>query len=145
MASTQKNSHVMKSLAFCITALTTLSLTACNFAPTKQSINDLSAVHIIEQRQNIKAKPQTKQNHTRLIKQSYNCEIEFTAYFKTGRATEHWIFKNNELIASYSKLETETEKKDIVFNPTDPITLANFHALKNNFSKKSLKQCHFDL
>lgn len=126
----------MKIQALIISALTALSITACSTTPS-----DPNAPIILEQHKNISAQPETKHNLARLIKQSNNCVIEFTGNFQTGKATEYWIFKGDQLISAYSNLDTRAEDKQVIFHVNDPDKQENFKSLKNNFSKKNLANC----
>lgn len=126
----------MKIQALIISALTALSITACSTTPS-----DPNAPIILEQHKNISAQPETKHNLARLIKQSNNCVIEFTGNFQTGKATEYWIFKGDQLISAYSNLDTQAEDKQVIFDLNDQDKQENFKSLKNNFSKKNLAKC----
>lgn len=118
------------------TILTTLALTACSTTPT----NPNSPV-VLEQHKNISAEPSTKHNLARLIKQKDNCMIEFTGNFETGKATEHWIFKGDQLISAFSNVNAEVENKQTIFDPNDAEKLKNFAALQKNFKAKNLEKC----
>lgn len=126
----------MKIQALIISALTALSITACSTTPS-----DPNAPIILEQHKNISAQPETRHNLARLIKQSNNCVIEFTGNFQTGKATEYWIFKGDQLISAYSNLDTRAEDKQVIFHVNEPDKQKNFKSLKNNFSKKNLTKC----
>lgn len=119
------------------TILTSLTLTACSTTPT----NPNSPI-VLEQHKNISAEPSTKHNLARLIKQTDNCVIEFTGNFETGKATEHWIFKGDQLISAFSNVDAEVEKKQTVFDIQDVEKLKNFDALKKNFKATNLEKCH---
>ncbi len=114
----------------------TFALTACSTTPTNPN-----APVVLEQHKNISAEPSTKHNLARLIKQTDNCVIEFTGNFETGKATEHWIFKGDQLISAFSNVDAEVENKQTVFDPSDAEKLKNFDALKKNFKASSLEQC----
>ena len=116
--------------------LTTLALTACSTTPTNPN-----APVVLEQHKNISAEPTTKHNLARLIKQKDNCVIEFTGNFETGKATEHWIFKGDQLISAFSNIDADVEKKQIVFDPKDVDKINNFNALKKNFNASALEIC----
>lgn len=118
------------------TILTTLALTGCSTTPT----NPNSPV-VLEQHKNISAEPSTKHNLARLIKQKDNCMIEFTGNFETGKATEHWIFKGDQLISAFSNVNAEVENKQTIFDPNDAEKLKNFAALQKNFKAKNLEKC----
>ena len=77
-------------------------ITACSTTPTNPN-----APTILEQHKNISAEPSTKHNLAKLIKQTDNCVIEFTGNFETGKATEHWIFKGDQLISAFSNVDAE--------------------------------------
>ena len=121
-----------------------IALTACSTTPTNPN-----APVVLEQHKNISAEPSTKHNLARLIQQKDNCVIEFTGNFETGKATEHWIFKGDQLISAFSNVDSEVEKKQTVFNPEDTEKLKNFDSLKNNFKTSNLQKCnssqHFTL
>ena len=117
--------------------LTTLALTACSITPT-----DPNAPIVIEQHKNISAEPSTKHNLARLIKQKDNCVIEFTGNFETGKATEHWIFKGDQLISAFSNVDADIEKTHTIFDIQDAEKLSNFNALKKNFNASSLEICN---
>lgn len=119
------------------TILTTLALTACSITPT-----DPNAPIVIEQHKNISAEPSTKHNLARLIKQKDNCVIEFTGNFETGKATEHWIFKGDQLISAFSNVDADIEKTHTIFDIQDAEKLSNFNALKKNFNASSLEICN---
>lgn len=119
-----------------LTLFITLTLSACSTAPTNPN-----APIVIEQHKNISAEPTTKHNLARLIKQKDNCVIEFVGNFENGKATEHWIFKGDQLISAFSNIDTEVENKQTVFNPADAEKLQNFAALKKNFNASSLEIC----
>ena len=116
------------------TILTTLALTACSITPT-----DPNSPIVIEQHKNISAEPSTKHNLARLIKQKDNCVIEFTGNFETGKATEHWIFKGDQLISAFSNVDADIEKTHTIFDIQDAEKLSNFNALKKNFNASSLE------
>ncbi len=118
------------------TILTTLALTACSTTPTNPN-----APTVLEQHKNISAEPTTKHNLARLIKQQDNCVIEFTGNFETGKATEHWIFKGDQLISAFSNVNAEVENKQIIFDVQNAEKQSNFTALKNNFKKSNLDKC----
>lgn len=112
------------------------SLTACSTTPT----NPNSPV-VLEQHKNISAEPSTKHNLARLIQQKDNCVIEFTGNFEIGKATEHWIFKGDQLISAFSNVDAEVENKQTVFDPNDAEKLKNFAALQKNFKATNLEKC----
>ncbi|MBU3846273.1 MAG: hypothetical protein H9855_04765 [Candidatus Acinetobacter avistercoris] len=118
------------------TFLIALTLTACSTTPTNPT-----APVVLEQHKNISAQPETKHNIARLIKQSDNCVIEFTGNFETGKATEHWIFKGDQLISAFSNVDADVENKQTVFDPQDAEKLANFNMLKKNFKSSNLEKC----
>ena len=120
----------------CLTTFACLSLTACSTTPTNPN-----EPIVLEQHKNISAEPTTKHNLARLIKQKDNCVIEFTGNFETGKATEHWIFKGDQLISAFSNVNAEVENKQTVFDPTDAEKLKNFALLKKNFKKSNLDKC----
>ncbi|MBP5993165.1 MAG: hypothetical protein KA518_04425 [Acinetobacter sp.] len=126
----------MKIQNLVISALTCLTLTACSTTPSNPN-----APTVLEQHKNIAVEPETKHNMARLIKQKDNCLIEFTGNFATGKATEYWLFKNDQLISAFTKVDAQVEDQSTVFDPQDPEKIKNFHALKNNFKASNLKQC----
>ena len=111
-------------------------LTACS-----TTLTNLNAPVLLEQHNNIAVEPETKHNLARLIKQKDNCRIEFTGNFATGKATEYWLFKNDQLISAFTKVDAQVEDQSTVFDPQDPEKIKNFNALKNNFKASNLKQC----
>lgn len=114
-----------------------LSISACSTTPTNPN-----APTVLEQHKNISAEPSTKHNLAKLIKQTDNCVIEFTGNFETGKATEHWIFKGDQLISAFSNVDAEVENKQTVFDPKDAEKLKNFNSLKNNFKISNLEKCN---
>lgn len=122
---------------FLFSGLTTIILTACSTTPTNPN-----APIVLEQHKNISAEPSTKHNLAKLIKQTDNCVIEFTGNFETGKATEHWIFKGDQLISAFSNVDAEVENKQTVFDPKDAEKLKNFNSLKNNFKTSNLEKCN---
>ena len=120
-----------------LTTLTCLSISACSTTPTNPN-----APMVLEQHKNISAEPITKHNLARLIKQQDNCVIEFTGNFETGQATEHWIFKGDQLISSFSNIHAEVGNMQTVFDVQDAKKQANFNALKNNFKRSNLDLCN---
>ena len=112
-------------------------LTACSTTPTNPN-----APVVLEQHKNISAEPATKHNLARLIKQKDNCVIEFTGNFETGKATEHWIFKGDQLISAFSNVDADIEKKHTIFDIQDADKIKNFNALKKNFNASSLEICN---
>ncbi len=118
------------------TALISLTLTACSTTPTSPN-----SPIVLEQHKNIQAEPTTKHNLARLIKQRDNCVIEFTGNFNSGKATEYWLFKGNQLISAFSNVNAEIENKQNVFDINDPAKQANFASLQKNFSKNNLDKC----
>ncbi|WP_111860978.1 hypothetical protein [Acinetobacter sp. CFCC 10889] len=118
------------------TIFITATLTACSTTPT----NPNTPV-VLEQHKNISAEPSTKHNLARLIKQKDNCVIEFTGNFETGKATEHWIFKGDQLISAFSNIDAEVENKQTVFDPNDAEKVKNFELLKKNFKAENLAKC----
>ena len=114
-----------------------LILTACSTTPTNPNTPT-----VLEQHKNISAEPNTKHNLAKLIKQTDNCVIEFTGNFETGKATEHWIFKGDQLISAFSNVDAEVENKQTVFDPKDAEKLKNFNSLKNNFKASNLEKCN---
>ena len=119
-----------------IIPLIILALTACSTTPTNPNLPV-----VLEQHKNISAEPTTKHNLARLIKQKDNCVIEFTGNFETGKATEHWIFKGDQLISAFSNVNAEVENKQTVFDPNDAEKLKNFAALQKNFKATNLEKC----
>jgi len=130
--------------------LIAIVLTACSTTPTNPN-----APTVLEQHKNISAEPSTKHNLAKLIKQTDNCVIEFTGNFETGKATEHWIFKGeqlistehwifkgDQLISAFSNVDAEVENKQTVFDPKDAEKLKNFNSLKNNFKTSNLEKCN---
>ncbi|WP_336033854.1 hypothetical protein [Acinetobacter bereziniae] len=117
--------------------LSALLFTACSTTPTNPN-----APTVLEQHKNISAAPNTKQNLARLIRQTDNCVIEFTGNFETGKATEHWIFKGEQLISAFSNVDADIEQKQTVFDPKDAEKLKNFNSLKNNFKAANLEKCN---
>ena len=112
------------------------SITACSTTPTTSN-----SPTVLEQHKNISAEPSTKHNLARLIKQTDNCVIEFTGNFETGKATEHWIFKGDQLISAFSNIDAEVENKQTVFDPNDAEKVKNFELLKKNFKATNLEKC----
>ena len=117
--------------------LIAIALTACSTTPTNPNTPT-----ILEQHKNISAEPNTKHNLAKLIKQTDNCVIEFTGNFETGKATEHWIFKGDQLISAFSNVDAEVENKQTIFDPKDAEKLKNFNSLKNNFKTSNLEKCN---
>lgn len=117
--------------------LMTLALSACSTTPSNPN-----APTVLEQHKNISAEPNTKHNLARLIRQTDNCVIEFTGNFETGKATEHWIFKGEQLISAFSNVDADIEQKQTVFDPKDAEKLKNFNSLKNNFKVSNLEKCN---
>lgn len=126
----------MKLKVAVIIPLVISALTACSTTPTNPN-----APIVLEQHKNISAEPATKHNLARLIKQSNNCVIEFTGNFETGKATEHWIFKGDQLISAFSNVDAEVEKKQTIFDIQDAEKLKNFDSLKKNFKATNLAKC----
>ena len=126
----------MKLLNFVIALSSSLTLTACSTTPTNPN-----TPIVLEQHKNIAVEPETKHNLARLIKQKDNCLIEFTGNFATGKATEYWIFKNDQLISAFTKVDAQVEDQSTVFDLQDLEKIKNFNALKNNFKASNLKQC----
>jgi hypothetical protein len=115
----------------------TLILSACSITPSNPNTPT-----VLEQHKNISAEPNTKHNLARLIRQTDNCVIEFTGNFETGKATEHWIFKGEQLISAFSNVDADIEQKQTVFDPKDAEKLKNFNSLKNNFKVSNLEKCN---
>lgn len=115
----------------------TLILSACSTTPSNPNTPT-----VLEQHKNISAEPNTKHNLARLIRQTDNCVIEFTGNFETGKATEHWIFKGEQLISAFSNVDADIEQKQTVFDPIDAEKLKNFNSLKNNFKVSNLEKCN---
>ena len=126
------NSKIIISILF-----TTTVITACSTTPTTPN-----APVVLEQHKNISAEPSTKHNLARLIKQKDNCVIEFTGNFETGKATEHWIFKGDQLISAFSNVDADIEKTHTIFDIQDADKIKNFNALKKNFNASSLEICN---
>ncbi|ENV18004.1 hypothetical protein [Acinetobacter guillouiae] len=120
-----------------LVSIISVNLTACSTTPTNPN-----APTVLEQHKNISAEPSTKHNLAKLIKQTDNCVIEFTGNFETGKATEHWIFKGDQLISAFSNVDAEVENKQTVFDPKDAEKLKNFNSLKNNFKASNLEKCN---
>ena len=121
----------------CLTTFACLSLTACSTTPTNPN-----EPIVLEQHKNISAEPSTKHNLARLIKQKDNCVIEFIGNFETGKATELWIFKGDQLISAFSNVDADIEKTHTIFDIQDAEKLSNFNALKKNFNASSLEICN---
>lgn len=121
---------------FSVILITSL-VSACSTTPTNPN-----APTVLEQHKNISAEPSTKHNLAKLIKQTDNCVIEFTGNFETGKATEHWIFKGDQLISAFSNVDAEVENKQTIFDPKDAEKLKNFNSLKNNFKTSNLEKCN---
>lgn len=118
------------------TLFITASLSACTTTPIQSD-----TPQVLEQHKNISAEPTTKHNLARLIKQKDNCVIEFTGNFETGKATEHWIFKGDQLISAFSNVNAEVENKQTVFDIQDAEKLKNFATLQKNFKATNLERC----
>ena len=118
-----------------------ISLIACFVSACSTTPSNPNTPIVLEQHKNIAVEPETKHNLARLIKQKDNCLIEFTGNFATGKATEYWLFKNDQLISAFTKVDAQVEDQGTVFDPQDPEKIKNFHALKNNFKASNLKQC----
>lgn len=118
------------------TILIASSITACSTTPTNSN-----APVVLEQHKNISAEPSTKHNLARLIKQTDNCVIEFTGNFEAGKATEHWIFKGDQLISAFSNVDADVENKQTIFDPNDAEKVENFELLKKNFKAINLEKC----
>lgn len=118
------------------TLFITASLSACTTTPIQSD-----TPQVLEQHKNISAEPTTKHNLARLIKQKDNCVIEFTGNFETGKATEHWIFKGDQLISAFSNVNAEVENKQTVFDIQDAEKLKNFATLQKNFKATNLEKC----
>ena len=114
-----------------------LSISSCSTTPSNPNTPT-----VLEQHKNISAEPNTKHNLARLIRQTDNCVIEFTGNFETGKATEHWIFKGDQLISAFSNVDADIEQKQTVFDPKDAEKLKNFNTLKNNFKAANLEKCN---
>ena len=119
-----------------ITTILGVTLTACTTTPTTSN-----TPVVLEQHKNISVEPSTKHNLARLIKQTDNCVIEFTGNFETGKATEHGIFKGDQLISAFSNIDAEVENKQTVFDVQDAEKLKNFELLKKNFKAENLAKC----
>lgn len=126
----------MNRLVLILISPTALFMTACSTIPSNPN-----APVVLEHHKNISVEPKTKHNSARLIKQSNNCLIEFTGNFHAGKATEYWIFKGDQLISAFSKVDADVEHGQTVFDPQDPQKLENFTALKNNFKPSNLDKC----
>lgn len=126
----------MKSKIIYTLGLLTLTLTACSTTPT-----NLNAPIVLEQHKNIAVEPETKHNLARLIKQKNNCVIEFTGNFETGKATEYWLFKGDQVISAFSNIQTQVKTKQTVFDPNKAEKIANFQSLIKNFKSSNLEQC----
>lgn len=111
-------------------------ISACSTTPQNPD-----APVVLEQHKNIQAEPATKHNLARLIKQRDNCVIEFTGNFSTGKATEHWIFKGDQLISAFSNVDADVENKQTVFDIASAERQANFASLAKNFKQRNLDQC----
>ena len=127
----------MKSQNLLALTLFGASMVACSTTPTTSN-----SPTVLEQHKNISAEPSTKHNLARQIKQTDNCVIEFTGNFETGKATEHWIFKGDQLISAFSNIDAEVEKKQTVFDPNDAEKVKNFELLKKNFKASNLDKCN---
>lgn len=132
----------MKLQTLIISAVTAFTLSACATTPKTLPSGEAATAFVIEQHKNLDVEPNTKHNVARLIKQSNNCLIDFTGNFESGKATEYWIFKGDQLISAFSDLDSDAEDKQTVFDPNAAQTQANFHALKKNFAEKNLAQCN---
>ena len=126
----------MKSKIIFTLGLLTLTLTACSTTPSNPN-----APVMLEQHKNISAEPTTEHNLARLIKQQDNCVIEFTGNFQTGKATEHWIFKGDQLISAFSNIKAEVKNQQTVFDIQNTEKQSNFTALKKNFKQSNLDKC----
>ena len=126
----------MKFQGSILISLAAFFVSACTTAPS----NPNTPV-VLEQHKNIPVEPKTKHNLARLIKQKDNCLIEFTGNFAIGKATEYWLFKNDQLISAFTKVDAQVEDQSTVFDLQDLEKIKNFNALKNNFKASNLKQC----
>ena len=131
----------MKLQTLFISAVTALTLSACATTPKTLPSGEPATAFVIEQHKNLDVEPTTKHNLARLIKQSNNCVIDFTGNFESGKATEYWIFKGDQLISAFTNLNAEGETQQVVFDLNDPEKQDNFKSLKSNFSKKNLAKC----
>lgn len=127
----------MKHFKYILAALSILSLSACS-----QTAVNPNAPAVLEQHKNIQAEPATTHNLARLIRQKDNCVIEFTGNFRSGQATEYWIFQADQLISAFSQINAAAENTQTVFDVNDPEKLANFKMLQKNFKAAQLAKCH---
>lgn len=116
--------------------LASIICSACSSPPINPNVPI-----VLEQHKNISVEPETKHNLARLIKQKDNCLIEFTGNFASGKATEYWLFKNDQLISAFSNVEADVENKQTVFDPKEAEKQANFATLKKNFKQNNLDKC----
>lgn len=145
----------MKNTTLLIASLCSFGLTACQQIPI--SSTDANA-QVIEQVDYLQAFPSTEGNTAKLVKQKEGCIIEFYGLYETGRATEQWTFKGNQLLSAHTTIShyadgglanAENKGKDIqiasqqknTFDIQDSKTQDNFKALIGNFKAASLAQC----
>ncbi|WP_326519366.1 hypothetical protein [Acinetobacter sp. CAAS 2-6] len=127
----------MKFKKLLLLSLSCLTFTACTQLPI-QSPN----AQLLAQVHNIEAFPEADSNQANLLKYTNHCTIEFKANLGTGQATEHWSFKDNQLLSASTQIITENGLRKVThFDLHDPAKQANFVALRNNFSADQLIAC----
>ena len=131
----------MKFNAILLTSAACLALAACSSAP-KNPVPSTS-VGVIEEVQDIKAFPDTKNNKAKLIKLENKCIIEFTGMMDAGKARENWTFQGNTLYSATSTVVAKDGSSTAqTFDLYDKGVQTNFLALKKNFSKENLEHCN---
>lgn len=128
----------MKLKTLLLTALTTITLSACSSAP---KIPQLQA-GVLQEVTDLKVYPDTTNNKATLTKLNDKCVIEFTGYMEGGKVVEQWSFSKEGIISGGSALfAKDGTSTATAFDLYDKERQANFMALRNHFHKDALAQC----
>lgn len=146
----------MKILTVFATGITIFGLAACQHHMNRSDSNENA--QLLETIGNIDAFPSSEGNQAKLLKTKKGCQIEFTAFYETGKATEYWSFKDRQLLSARTvishyadggltnpqNLPSEIkidQSKENVFDIRSETTQKNFQNLLAPFSQTHLQQC----
>lgn len=86
-----------------LTAASCVAIAACHHSPVHHKEQDGQLVQKVE---NLQAVPTSDSNDAKLYQLDHGCAIEFTGFYETGKATETWTFKGNQLLSAKSVIST---------------------------------------
>lgn len=121
-----------------LTAIATLTITACTSAPKIPQID----AGVLQELQNIKDTGYNEENKAQLVKLNEKCSIEFTTRLQEGYLIEKWIFSGFKLYSAGAVTFlpnglSEAQKYDL----HDAKVQNQFLTMRDYFAKNAIEQC----